>query len=73
MTREEAERVAAMLVTVEDDSFTCEGIHYTGWIVRVGQRVVEEESYKDGSGCHVNPEHRAGEWRDAIVRALVGG
>lgn len=71
MTREEAERVARVLVTVEDDSWDWLGVHYSGWIVRIGGCSVQSFSAKKATGLEGDAMGNA--WREAIVRALVEG
>lgn len=71
MTREEAEAVAARLVTVEDDSWSIDGVRYSGWIVRVAGRTVSEYSVSGTTGTHSLEVEAV--WREAIVRALVEG
>lgn len=58
VTREEAERVAARLVTVSGDE--------DGWFIRIAG------SIHDFAACEELREERAAQARDAIVRALVG-
>lgn len=59
MTREEAERVAAVLVTMQRL-----GLNYVP--IRVAGKEVDSASYTKDA------ERIASEWREAIVRALVG-
>lgn len=70
MTRVEAEAIAARLVTVEDDSWeSSTGAFYTGWIIRVAGRTVEEDSVR--AALLTRGDERCDVWRAAIVRALL--
>lgn len=68
MTREEAERVAEKLVTTLNESFDHEGKHYHEWMVKVAGRATGDI----GVPSPEEAERWAQDWREAIVRALMG-
>jgi len=68
MTREEAERVARALVTVEDGSWQDgDGIR-VAFDVSIAGTVIQYNTDAE----RPEAEERATAWREAIVRALVG-
>lgn len=69
MTREEAERVAEGLVTVEDGSWQDgDGIR-VAFDVSIAGTVIQ---YNTDADRPDEAEERATAWREAIVRALMG-
>jgi hypothetical protein len=68
MTREEAERVAAALVTVDPvpEGYRVRRGRYVSFRVTVAGREAYAFCYEDDA------ESAARDWRDAIVRTLVG-